>query len=154
MYPFQEDIITAYTKHRKNIIVKARQLGMTTTTAAFIAFYLLFQRDKNVLIVATKQETAKNMIRAIKVIFRYLPKWMLDLGKIKVDNRNSLELENGSRVKAITTSADAGRSEAVSLLVIDEAAFISTFNELWTGLSPVVSTGRKRYHNEQPKWYR
>jgi len=80
------------------------------------------------------------MIRVIKNIFRYIPKWILDLGKITVDNRNSLELANGSRVKAVTTSADAGRSEAVSLLVIDEAAHIQNLQEIWTGVSPTVST--------------
>lgn len=134
-------MINAYLTNRKNILVKGRQLGATTTTAAFIAHFILFQRDKNVLIIATKQETAKNMIRAIKTIFRHIPKWMLNLGKITVDNRNSLELANGSRVKAITTSSDAGRSEAASLLVIDEAAHIQNLDEIWQGASPTTSTG-------------
>ena len=141
LYPFQEDIIRGFTSHRKNIILKARQLGITTTTAAYIAWFILFHRDKNVLIVATKQETSKNMIRVVRNIFKYLPKWMVDIGRIKVDNRHSIELENGSRVKAVTTSTDVGRSEAVSMLVVDECAFISNFNEIWTGLSPTVSTG-------------
>lgn len=79
------------------------------------------------------------MIRIIKNIFRYIPIWIKDLAKISIDNRNSLELDNGSRVKAITTSADAGRSEAVSLLIVDEAAHIENFEEIWTGISPTVS---------------
>jgi hypothetical protein len=66
---------------------------------------------------------------------------MLEFGRIKVDNRHSLELENGSRVKAVTTSSDVGRSEAVSMLVVDEVAFIHNFDEIWTGLSPTISTG-------------
>lgn len=141
LYPFQEDIIRTMVSHRKNIILKARQLGVTTVMAAYIAWFILFNRDKNVLIVATKQETSKNMIRVVRNIFKYLPKWMMDVGRIKVDNRHSIELENGSRVKAVTTSSDVGRSEAVSLLVVDEVAHIKGFEEIWTGLWPTVSTG-------------
>jgi hypothetical protein len=113
---------------------------------------LLYHRDKNVLVVATKQDTAKNLIRSIKTIFKSLPSWMINIAKIKVDNRNSIELENGSRVKAITTSADAGRSEAVSLLVVDEAAFIQTFAEVWTGISPTISTRWINNYNVFTKW--
>lgn len=116
-----------------------------------MAWYILFHRDKNVLIVATKQETAKNMIRIIKNIFRYIPVWIKDLAKIAVDNRNSLELDNGSRVKAITTSADAGRSEAVSLLIVDEAAHIENFEEIWTGIAPTISTGGSVVLMSSPK---
>lgn len=141
LYPFQEDIVRGFTGHRKNIILKARQLGVTTTTAAYIAWLILFHRDKNVLIVATKQETSKNMIRIIRNMYKYIPKWMADFGRITVDNRHSIELANGSRVKAVTTSADVGRSEAVSMLVVDEVAHIKGFDEIWTGLWPTVSTG-------------
>lgn len=154
LYPFQEDIVKGYVSHRKNIILKARQLGVSTVSAAYIAWYMLFHREKNVLVLATKQETAKNMIRIIKNIFKYIPPWIRDMGKISVNNRNSLELENGSRVKAITTSADAGRSEAVSLLVIDEAAHIETFKEIWAGVGPTVSTRRFCYYNVFSKWHR
>lgn len=141
LYPYQEDIVRGFVNNRKNIILKARQLGVTTVTAAFIAWLILFHRDKNVLIVATKQETSKNMIRIVRHIFKYVPKWMIDLGRIKVDNRHSIELANGSRVKAVTTSSDVGRSEAVSMLVVDEVAHIKGFEEIWTGLWPTVSTG-------------
>lgn len=152
LYPFQKDIIKGFVSHRKNIIVKGRQLGVSTVTAAYIAWLVLFHRDKNVLIVATKQETAKNMIRIIKNIFKYIPGWIKDLaGEMNVDNRNSIEFKNGSRVKAITTSADAGRSEAVSLLVVDEAAHIESFDEIWTGISPTISTGGSVILMSSPK---
>jgi len=119
-YPFQDDIINELVQHKFNIILKARQLGVTTVSAAYIAWFILFHRDKNVLIIATKRETAQTMIRIVKNIFKYLPIWMLDLGKILFNNKHSLELANGSRVKAMSTTSDAGRSEAVSLLVVDE----------------------------------
>ena len=60
---------------------------------------------------------------------------------ISIDNRTSFELSNGSQIKASSTSADAGRSEALSLLIVDEAAFVRNFDELWMGLYPTLSTG-------------
>lgn len=122
-------------------------------TAAYIAWFILFHKDKNVLVISTKQETAKNVIRVVQNIFKYLPRWIVDLGKIKNDNKTALELQNGSRVKAITTRSDAGRSEAVSLLIVDEAAIIDNFEELWAGLGPTVSTGRFGYFNVITKRY-
>lgn len=146
MFDYQKDIIDAFLNNRMNVILKARQLGITTTTAGYIAWLILFHRDKNVLAVATKQKTAKNMIRIIRNIYKYLPKWILALSinsgiKPPIDNRHSIELDNGSRVEAVTTTADVGRSEAVSFLAIDEVAHIPGFDELWTGLWPVISTG-------------
>ena len=69
-----------------------------------------------------------------------VPTWMM-ISKIIIDNRNSFELDNGSQVKAISTSGDAGRSEALSLLVLDEAAIIENMDILWAGLYPTLSTG-------------
>lgn len=141
LYPYQADIVKGFTAHRKNIILKGRQLGVTTVTAAYMAWFILFNRDKNVLIVATKQETSKTMIRMIRNIFKYIPKWMTDIAKISVDNRHSIEMGNGSRVKAVTTTSDVGRSEAVSWLVVDEVAHIKNFDEIWAGIAPTISTG-------------
>lgn len=140
-YHYQDDVVNAMLQHRFNIVLKARQLGLSTIVAAYIAWFILLHRDKNVLVVATKQETAKNMIRSVKIVFRHLPKWIKDVASIVVDNRHSIELDNGSRVKAVATSSDVGRSEAVSLLVVDECAIIPAFGEIWTGLEPVISTG-------------
>lgn len=69
-----------------------------------------------------------------------LPPW-LQVATISIDNRTSFELSNGSQIKAASTSGDAGRSEALSLLVIDEAAHVDGLKELWTGLYPTLSTG-------------
>lgn len=144
MFNYQQDLIHGFLNNRFNIILKARQLGVTTTMAAYIAWFILFHRDKNVLVVATKQKVAKNTIRMIRNIFKYLPKWMMDIGKAgdqkeNLNNRHSVELANGSRVEAVTTTDDVGRTEAVSLLVVDEAAHIKVFDEIWTGLWPTVS---------------
>jgi hypothetical protein len=101
---------------------------------------MLFHRDKAILVMATKFATAGNLVKKVKSIMRNLPDW-LKIATIDVDNRTSFELSNGSSIKAASTSGDAGRSEALSLLVLDEAAHIENLDELWTGLYPTLSTG-------------
>ena len=139
-YDYQKDILRDFNDYRFNVILKARQLGISTISAAYVAWFMLFHREKNVLVIATKLVTATNLVKKVKMIFKNLPQWML-IAKIAVDNKQSFELTNGSQVKAGTTSGDAGRSEALSLLIIDEAAFVDGLEELWTGLYPTLSTG-------------
>ena len=139
-YDFQSDLVNDLALHRFIVVLKARQLGISTITAAYVAWLVLFHRDKNVLIVATKLSTAANLVKKVKIILKNLPEW-IRISDFAVDNRNSIELKNGSQVKASSTSGDAGRSEALSLLVIDEAAHIDGLEDLWTGLYPTISTG-------------
>jgi hypothetical protein len=139
-YDFQSELVDDLAMHRFIVVLKARQLGISTITAAYVAWLVLFHRDKNVLIVATKLQTAANLVKKVKTILKNLPPW-LKIANFSVDNKNSIELTNGSQVKASSTSGDAGRSEALSLLVIDEAAHIDGLDELWTGLYPTISTG-------------
>ena len=140
LYDYQEDLIEDFNDYRFNVILKARQLGISTVTAAYIAWMLLFHRDKNVLVMATKFSTAGNLVKKVKAIVKNLPEWVR-IANVEVDNRTSFELTNGSQIKASSTSGDAGRSEALSLLVIDEAAHVEGLDELWTGLYPTLSTG-------------
>jgi len=140
MYKFQEEALADFKKNRFSVILKARQLGISTTVAAYVCWMMLFHRDKNVLVVATKLGTATNMVKKTKAIHKHLPDW-LKIASISIDNRTSFELSNGSQVKASSTSGDAGRSEALSLLVVDEAAFVDGMEELWAGLYPTLSTG-------------
>ena len=140
MYGFQEESLGDFKSNRFSIILKARQLGISTTVAAYVCWMMLYHRDKNVLVVATKLGTAANLVKKIKAIHKNLPPW-LKISEITIDNRNSFELGNGSQVKASSTSGDAGRSEALSLLVIDEAAFVEGIDDLWAGLYPTLSTG-------------
>ena len=139
-YDFQTQLISDYNDHRFTVILKARQLGISTITAAYVAWMMMFHRDKNVLVIATKFGTAANLVKKVKAIHRHLPPWM-KIASIAIDNRTSFELTNGSQIKASSTSSDAGRSEALSLLVIDEAAHVEGLDELWTGLYPTLSTG-------------
>ena len=140
LYPFQEEVVKDFKKNRFNIILKARQLGISTTISGYIAWLILFHRGKNVLVMATKLDTAGNLVRKVKLAMKSLPKW-LTISKINIDNRNNFKLDNQSQVKAISTSSDAGRSEALSLMVIDEAAWIENMDKLWAGLKPTLSTG-------------
>jgi len=139
-YDFQEDLIRSFNDHRFNVILKARQLGISTISAAYVVWMMMFHRDKNILVMATKFGTATNLVKKVKHIIKHLPPWLM-VAPIVVDNRTSFELSNGSQIKASSTSADAGRSEALSLLVIDEAAHVDGLEELWTGLYPTLSTG-------------
>lgn len=139
-YPFQQELLQDYNAYRFNIILKARQLGISTITAAYSAWLILFRKEKNILVVATKLSTAGNLVKKVKFMIKSLPPW-LQIADIEIDNRNSFELTNGSQIKASSTSADAGRSEALSLLVVDEAAHVDGLDELWKGLYPTLSTG-------------
>ena len=139
-YDFQDQLLNDFNDYRFNVILKARQLGISTITAGYIAWMMLFHRDKAILVMATKFATAGNLVKKVKSIMRNLPDW-IRIASISVDNRTSFELSNGSSIKAASTSGDAGRSEALSLLVLDEAAHIEGLEELWTGLYPTLSTG-------------
>ena len=139
-YDFQDSLIKDFNDYRFNVILKARQLGISTITAGYIVWMMLFHRDKAILVMATKFATAGNLVKKVKNIMRNIPDW-LKIAEISVDNRTSFELSNGYSIKAASTSGDAGRSEALSLLVLDEAAHIEGLEELWTGLYPTLSTG-------------
>lgn len=139
-FPFQDDCITDFNDHRFNIILKSRQLGLSTLVAAYAVWQAAFYKEKNILIIATKLAVAQNFIRKVKTYIKSMPNWLL-VPEITANNKQQVEFSNGSQIKAVPTSEDAGRSEALSLLIVDEAAFVRNFDELWMGLYPTLSTG-------------
>ena len=139
-YPFQDDCLQAFNQNRFNIVLKSRQLGISTLASAYAVWLASFYKDKNILVIATKLSVAMNFIKKVKVALRSMPKWLL-IPEITGNNKQSVEFSNGSQIKAVPTSDDAGRSEALSLLIVDEAAFVRNFDELWMGLYPTLSTG-------------
>jgi hypothetical protein len=139
-FEYQNQTIQRFHTKRFNVILKPRQMGFTEITSAFIVWLILFHPDASVLCLSTKAETAKNVIRRVRTALKNVPAWLL-ISNIATDNKTSIELENGSWVKSVAKSADAGRSEALTLLVIDEAAHIEGFDEIWTGIKPTVSAG-------------
>ena len=139
LYPFQEKTLRLFRDNPYSIVLKSRQLGISTLAAGYSLWLMLFQKDKNVLCIATKQETARNMVTKVKFMYDNLPSWL----KIPADENNklSLRLSNGSQIKATSASSDAGRSEAVSLLIVDEAAFIEQIGEIWASAQQTLATG-------------
>jgi len=139
LYPFQETALRDLRDHDYNIILKSRQLGISTLSAGYALWLMTFYGDKNILVIATKQEVAKNLVLKVKVMYENLPSW-LKLPATE-DNKLSLRLNNGSQIKATSSSGDSGRSEALSLLIIDEAAFISNVEEIWISAQQTLATG-------------
>jgi len=140
-WDFQQELLHKFNDYRNNVILKSRQMGISTITAAYVSWMMLFHRDKNILVIATKFTTASNLVKKVKAMIKLLPPWFDQIATIEIDNRSSFVLNNGSEIKASSTSADAGRSEALSLLVVDEAAHIENFDELWTALQPTMAAG-------------
>jgi len=139
-FPFQDECVDKFNDHRFNIVLKSRQLGLSTLVAAYSVWMAIFQREKNILIIATKLAVAQNFIIKVKTMIRSLPKWLL-IPEIIANNKQVIQFNHGSQIKAIPTSEDAGRSEALSLLIVDEAAFVRNFDTIWTGIYPTISTG-------------
>jgi hypothetical protein len=139
LYDFQEKTIEDFMQHRFNVILKARQLGISTITAGYALWMMTFHQDKNILVIATKQETAKNLVTKVRVMHANLPSWLKQ--KCVEDNKLSLRYKNGSQIKAVSSGEDSGRSEALSLLILDEAAFIDKIDTIWAAASQTLSTG-------------
>lgn len=139
LYPFQEKTLKLLQNNEYCIINKSRQLGISTLVSAYSLWMMLFNKDKNILVVATTQATAKNMVTKVRFAYQNLPTW-LKIGHTE-DNRLSLRLVNGSQIKAVSGAGDATRSEAVSLLIMDEAAFIDRIDDIFTAAQQTLATG-------------
>ena len=139
LYPFQAKVLNLWKDNQYSLILKSRQLGISTLAAGYSLWLMLFHKDKNILCIATKQETAKNMVTKTKFMYDNLPSWL----KIPAEENNklTLRLSNGSQMKATSAASDAGRSEAVSLLIIDEAAFIEGIEPIWASAQQTLATG-------------
>ena len=139
LYDFQEKSLKSFMEHDYNIVLKARQLGLSTLTAGYALWMMTFQPDKNILVIATKQETAKNLVTKVRVMHANLPAWLKQ--PCVEDNKLSLRYKNGSQIKAVASSEESGRSEALSLLIIDEAAFIDKIDTIWGAAQQTLATG-------------
>lgn len=139
LYDFQEETLQAFHDYKFNIILKSRQMGISTLVAAYSLWLMVFHKDKNILLISLKQDDAKEVITKVRFANENLPTWL----KVRCleDNRLSLKLENGSTIKAASTTKKSGVGQALSLLIIDEAALIDEADELWTSAQPTLSTG-------------
>ncbi len=139
LYPFQEETLNAFLQHKWNIILKSRQLGISTLCAGYCLWRLLFKEYQSICIVANKASVAKNLIKKIKIMYDYLPSWLkLQLTQ---DNKQSLQFTNHSFIKAESANADAAVSQALSLLIIDQAAVLrqNLIRQIWAAASPTLS---------------
>lgn len=139
LYQYQTDSLAVLKDNDQVIVLKARQLGFTTLVACYSLWFALFHTDKNILVIATKQETAKNLITKSRFAFDHLPVWLKS--KCVENNKLNLVFSNGSQIKAVSSATDSGRSEAVSILIVDEAAFIENAEEIWISAQATLSTG-------------
>lgn len=150
-FAFQSHTIKQYQQHRFNIILKTRQLGLSTITAGYVAWLLQFHAGHNVAVVANKEVVAQNFIKKVKTFIKKTPPWLRT--SIRVDNVKTLELNNDSKVTAHATTSDSARSESLSLLIIDEAAIIDSYkvDDLWSAVFPTLSLGGNAIVISTPK---
>jgi hypothetical protein len=139
LYDYQKVMLKNFADNRFNIVTTARQAGKSTTTCAFILWYIIFNPEKTVALLANKGDTAREILGRIQLAYQHLPKW-LQQGVVEW-NKGSFVLENNSRVIAAATSSDAIRGYSINLLFIDEAAFIDTWDEFFTSVYPTISSG-------------
>lgn len=139
LYPFQEGVLHLFRDEKFILTLKSRQLGISTLASAYALWLMIFHKDKNVLALAITQATARNLVTKTIFMYENLPKW-LQL-PFTEKNKLSLRLKNGSKITAKSSNADAARSEAVSLLLIDEAAFIDNIEETFTAAQQTLATG-------------
>jgi len=139
LYSYQKEMLTSFANNRFNIVTTARQAGKSTTTCAFILWYIIFNKDKTVALLANKGDTAREILGRVQLAYQYLPRWLQQ--GIKEWNKGSFVLENNSRVLAAATSTDSIRGYSINLLFIDEAAFIENWDEFFTSVYPTISSG-------------
>ena len=140
MYDYQKEIATLITDNRRVAVVTSRQAGKTTTAAAVILHYVLFNEHKLVGLLANKGDSAREILDRIKIAYEALPKW-LQQGVIEW-NKGSVEFENGSKIIATATSSSAIRGKSVSFLYIDETAFVENWDEFFAAVLPTISSGK------------
>lgn len=139
LYPFQEKTLKEFQDHQYNIVLKSRQLGISTLSAGYALWLMTFYTDKNVLVIAIDQDTAKNLVTKVKVMWEGLPSW-LRLPALE-NNKLSLRFNNGSQIKATASSENSGRSLSTSLLIFDECAFIDSIEAIWLSAQQTLATG-------------
>ena len=139
LYDYQKEIIEKITKNRRVAVCTSRQAGKTTTAAAVILHYIIFNDHKTVALLANKGDAAREILDRIKISYEGLPAW-LQQGVVSW-NKGSIELENGCKVIAAATSSSAIRGKSISLLYIDETAFVENWDEFFASVFPTISSG-------------
>lgn len=143
LYDYQIDMINAYRNNRYCITLSARQTGKTVVAAAYILWYAVFHFDKTILIAANKNSNAMEMIHRLRVAYENLPMFLKPGVTDDGWNKHAVGFDNGTRIISEATSENSGRGLSISLLYLDEFAFVAPNiqEEFWTSISPTLSTG-------------
>lgn len=142
LHDYQRDVIKMIHNNRHVIMKMARQVGKTTTLCAYLVHYIIFNDNKVCAILANKEKIAREILSRIKLAYEHLPKWMQQ--GVVTFNKGDIELENGSKVIASSTSSSAVRGYSINFLVLDEFAFVpqNTAEEFFTSVYPTISSGK------------
>jgi hypothetical protein len=137
LYKFQERIVNDLYVNRFNLLKKFRQAGATTICAAYALWYIIFHKNKNVMVVSIGDRESRDFLDRAVTMYDDLPSWLKPQEIER--NKHVIKLSTGSKIKS--QPAGAGRGESVSLLIVDEAAFIDKMTEFWMAIYPTISTG-------------
>jgi len=142
MWKFQEGLIRKFHENRFNICMMPRQTGKSTTSVSYLLHYAVFNDNVNIGILANKASTARDLLARLQTAYENLPKWMQQ--GILAWNKGSLELENGSKILAASTSAAAVRGMTFNILFLDEFAFVPNHiaDDFFSSVYPTISSGK------------
>ena len=141
LYDCQVEKVKIIHENRKVILMEGRQQGKTTTSAAYIVWYTVFQDNKSVAILANKATAAREVLNRYQTMYEHLPKWMQQ--GVTTWNKGDIELENGSKVFTAATSSSGIRGKSVNMLYVDETAIIpnNIAEDFFTSVYPTISAG-------------
>ena len=142
MYDFQKDILRDFHENRFNIAKLPRQTGKSTTVVAYLLYYAIFYDSVNIGILANKASTARELLGRLQLAYENLPKWMQH--GVLVWNKGNVELENGSKILAASTSASAVRGMSFNILFLDEFAFVPNHvaEQFFASVYPTITSGK------------
>ena len=143
MYDFQKDLVRRFHENRFNIAKLPRQTGKSTTVVSYLLHYALFNDNSNIGILANKASTARDLLGRLQTAYENLPKW-LQQGVLSW-NKGSMELENGSKILAASTSASAVRGMSFNIIFLDEFAFVPNHiaDDFFSSVYPTISSGQR-----------
>ncbi len=141
-YKFQETMIDRFHNNRFNICKLPRQSGKSTIVVSYLLYYAIFNDNVNIAILANKASTAKDLLDRLQTAYENLPKWLQQ--GVMTWNKASLELENGSKIIAASTSASAVRGGSYNIIFLDEFAFIPNHiaDQFFSSVYPTISSGK------------
>ena len=142
MWDFQENMIRRFHENRFNIAKLPRQTGNSTTVVSYLLHYALFNDNVNIGILANKLSTSRELLGRLQLAYENLPQWMQQ--GIVSWNKGSLELENGSKIMAASTSSSAVRGMSFNIIFLDEFAFVPTHiaEQFFSSVYPTISSGK------------